>query len=566
MKILYFLLSFCLFSQFTHSQEGAPFKESKQLYLQGNSILIGNNILGKHATNPLMKLSIPNDLVDMKYIDMDDDKATFSSSEATIVNASKNSKIKYAALYWCGLYPFKKGVLQKSGNQMIHVGRGDRDEMVNSILFKTPNGNYETVNGQIIYDSYNSEAFETNKPYVCYADITTQLQSLPDINGTYTTANIKATEGKISGGGSAGWLLYIIYEDLTQSPKFFNIYNGMVEVNKEAVEINFKDFKSKEEGEVRTTIAIGAMEGDRKIKTDQVSVSSKKIGNFIPLSNKVREGKNFFNSSITIGNEFFNDRNPNSANTLGFDLLKMEIPNQYNELFDNTTTEANFKFRGKADRFYLFFIAFETEINNTFLREKTEAITSIPITNPIEKSQESTIGGVLHKEAVAIEKDTETVKQNEPEVQETLKTSISEERVMQHKKTISVEKPKEIVVKNEPKVKEALKSSISENHQIVVSEEDRIKGETRIRAMSVPGLDRGYYIVTNVFSLQSNAVEWSKTLEGKNYTPRTFINPENKWNYVYIANDESLKSVYEKWKSNKDLAFFKDIWIVEINP
>jgi hypothetical protein len=87
MKNLYFLISFFLFFQFTHSQEGVAFKENKQLYLNGNSILIGNNILGDDATEPLMDISIPNDVVKMKYIDIDEDEATFSSSQATIKNA-----------------------------------------------------------------------------------------------------------------------------------------------------------------------------------------------------------------------------------------------------------------------------------------------------------------------------------------------------------------------------------------------------------------------------------------------------------------------------------------------
>src|SRR5690606_25960450 len=128
--------------------------------------------------------------------------------------------------------------------------------------------------------------------------------------GTYTVANIKATEGEILGGGSAGWLLYVVYEDASESPKYFTTYNGLVEVSKEAVEIKFDDFKSKEEGAVKTTIAIGAMEGDRKIKTDEFSIFDKKSGDFKLLSNKVREEKNVFNSSITMGDNLFTDRNP----------------------------------------------------------------------------------------------------------------------------------------------------------------------------------------------------------------------------------------------------------------
>lgn len=518
-----------LFFHQTYSQEGVAFKENKQLYIRGNSILIGNNILGDDATQPLMDIGIPNDVVKMKYIDVDNDETTFSSSEATIKNAPEKPKIAHAALYWCGLYPSEKSALRKSGNKMIHVGRGERDATVNSILLKTPNGTYENLTGKVIFDSNGTEVFTANSPYVCYADVTSKLQNLATINGTYTVANIKATEGEISGGGSAGWLLYIVYEDPSESPKYFTTYNGLVEVNKEAVEINFKDFKSKEQGIVKTTIALGAMEGDRKIKTDEFSIFDKKTGSYYPLSNKVRDEKNFFNSSITMGDEFFTDKNPNSANTLGFDLLKMEIPNPNNELLDNATTQANLRFQAKADRFYLFFVAFETEIHKEFLEEKAKVvedtiISAPPITEisePIDEEKQKTI--VSTKEP-----------QNKP----------------LQKETSEIKKPKEKVVPKKP---------------IVLSEEDKIKKEVRIQSMSVPGLTSGYYLVTNVFSVKENAVKWSQFLTEKKYKPQTFINSRNNWNYVYVADNKALKPVYEQWKEYKGFEYFKEIWIMKIN-
>ncbi len=529
MKNIYFLISSFLFFQFIFSQEGVAFKENKQLYLSGNSILIGNNILGDHPTEPLMDINIPNDVVKMEYIDVDDDEATFSSSEAAIKNAPENPKIAHAGLYWCGLYPYEKSALRKSGNRMIHVGRGERDPAINSILFKIPNGNYETLNGKIIFDSYGTKVFTANSPYVCYADVTSKLQNLKSINGTYTVANIKATEGEILGGGSAGWLLYVVYEDASESPKYFTTYNGLVEVNKEAVEINFKGFKSKEEGIVTTTIALGAMEGDRKIKTDEFSIFDKKTGSYKPLSNKVRDENNFFNSSITMGDEFFTDRNPNSANTLGFDLLKMEIPNPNNELLDNATTQANLKFQAKADRFYLFFVAFETEINKDFLEEKTKTIEDTIInTAPIVKNQNSI----------------------EEEPSNTIALTEKKEPQPVQKKTPITKKPKEIVVPKKP---------------VVLSEEDKIKKEVRVQSMSVPGLASGYYLVTNVFSVSSNATKWSQFLTEKSYSPQTFVNPRNNWNYVYVSKNNALKPVYEKWKLYKGFEYFKEIWIMKIN-
>lgn len=520
MKNLCFLISFFLFFQFIYPQDGVPFKENKQFYLQGNSILIGNNILGDDPTEPLMDIGIPNDVVKMKYIDIDNDETTFSSSEAIIKSTPVKPKISYAALYWCGLYPDEKSALRKSGNRMVHVGRGERDAAVNSILFKTPSGIYETLIGKIIFDSYNTEVFKTNSPYVCYADVTTKLQNLATINGTYTVANVKATEGEISGGGSAGWLLYVIYEDPSESPKYFTTYNGLVEVNKEVIDIDFKGFKSKEEGIVNTTIALGAMEGDRKIKTDELLIFDKKSGDYKPLSNKVREEKNFFNSSITMGDEFFTDRNPHSANTLGFDLLKMEIPNPNNDLLDNASTQANLRFQAKADRFYLFFVAFETEINKDFLEEKINVASDPLVSGP------------------AI-------------------TEISEPIVEEKKITIISTEKKEI--------KPLEKEKVVPKKPIALSEEDKIKKEVRIQSMSVPGLASGYYLVTNVFSVKENAAKWSQFLTGKNYRPQIFINSRNNWNYVYVANNKALLPVYEKWKEYKGFEYFKDIWIMKIN-
>lgn len=501
------ILGFFIFT-LTFSQEGVSFKENKKLYLHGNSVLIGNNILGHHASKPLMDTNISNDEVNMKYIDVDYNPATFSSSEANIIDIPANAKIAHAELYWYGLYPFEKSGLRKSGNQLIHVGQGKRDSIVNSILFKTPTGEYESLNGEVILDSHKTGNFKANSPYACYADVTTKLQNLSNPNGAYTVANIKATEGKILGGGSAGWLLYVVYEDMEESPKYFTIFNGLLEVNKNPVEINFKDFKSKEEGDSKTTIALAAMEGDRNIKTDKVSIFDKKSKRFKALSNKHRKEKNFFNSSITIGDQLFTARKPNSANTLGFDLLKMEIPNPNNEVLENTTTQVKLKFETRKDRYYLFFVAFETEINQDFLEEKfKEEQDVVEIIKPI--------------------------------------TVVSS----------TVEKPLE---RKDPVIEE-------ESKLLEITKEDELLKDLDIQSMTVPNLEPGYYLVTNVFSKAVNAVKWSQFLTEKKYTAKDFVNPENNWNYVYITNSKTLETVYEKWIQYKEIEYFKNIWIIGIN-
>ena len=99
----------------------------------------------------------------------------------------------------------------------------------------------------------------------------------------------------------------------------------------------------------------------------------------------------------------------------------------------------------------------------------------------------------------------------------------------------------------------------------MLTEEDKIKKEVRVQSMTVPGLASGYYLVTNVFSVKENAIKWSKFLAEKSYSPQTFVNPRNNWNYVYIDNNTTLKPVYEKWKQYKGFEYFKEIWIMKIN-
>ena len=555
MKNLYFLAVAFLLLQVARAQEGVPFSPNKQLYIQGNSILIGNNIMGHHPTEALTDITLPNDIVKMEYIDVDDDENTFSSSQATINNQTDNPKIVYAALYWSGLYPYQKGVLRQFGKKMEHRGKGEREGAVNSILFKTPGGNYQTINGQVVFDSYQKEVFTTNTPYTCYAEVTSILQNLSTINGTYTVANVKATVGEISGGSSAGWLLYVVYEDPAETPKYFTTYNGLVEVNKAAVEIDFSNFKSKEAGGIKTTLAFGTLEGDRKLKTDHIAIFNTKTQHYKTLSNELRAEKNFFNSSITYNDEVFTARNPSSTNTLGFDLLKIDVPNADNQLINSNTQEVKLKFQTKADRFYLFFVAFETEINQTFFKAKQLgneqeglAVTTSEIPKP-----ETIAAAVLDSTAINTETGKTLIASSEDDSSETKKEAVEvkepKKETQVTTKTTAVSKPKKPIKKKE----------------IYTEEEAAIRKQVRFKSLKVAGMGSGYYLITNVFSVPENAAKWSQFLVDKNHNPKTFITPWNNWNYVYVYHNENLSRVFDKWKALREHEYFEEIWIVKMN-
>ncbi|WP_159022045.1 hypothetical protein [Formosa sp. L2A11] len=480
-KPLFFL---CLFVgiHFGYAQEGLNFSVNNQLYLKGNSALIGNNIVSEDDVEPFDDRSTFNDKIKMQFIDVDNDKSTFSSSQAVLTLPKNSKKIAYAALYWSAVYKYDKGVKRTLNNQIIYKGNDERTLDVNNILFKTPKGEYTPIKGLNVYDSYLNSTFNDSKPYVCYADITEILQNTDTLDGNYTVANIKATEGYISGGCSGGWLMYVIYENPDEKPKYFTTYNGFIEVNKKPVDITFADFKTDEQGDIKTALSIGTLEGDSKLKTDMCTVFDYNKNKYVPLSTPLRPENNFFNSTITIDNKYFKDRTPNSMNTLGFDLVKMTLPNKNNNILSNNSSELTIKLKTKADRFFLFFVAFETEISPIYLENKNDDY------------------------YMTVDIDTYALPQNE----------------------------------------------------------DVLKIE-KLKTISIPNLEPGYYLVTNVFSVESNAENWKQFLREKGHTPRSYKNPKNNWDYIYLEMSEDPNVVYLKQRELSRLDYFEDIWVLKIN-
>lgn len=505
-----FLFLFILANQWHYAQEGLPFGVNAQFYLKGNSALIGNNILSSDAKKPFNEPNVINDILKLQYVDVDDDPKTFSSSQANLSINKTGKHIKYAVLYWSAVYKYDKGIRKEINEQLVYRGNDKRSEDVNNILFKLPQGNYLPINGTIVFDSYQTKLFEDSKPYVCYADVTRHLQNAGTVDGTYTVANIKATEGFVSGGAAGGWLLYVVYEDDDVLPKYFTTYNGFIEVDKKPVDILFKDFKTNEVGTIETSLLLAALEGDQQFKSDNCAVFNTKTNTFQSLVTKHRPEKNFFNSTITVNDDMFMDRNPNSTNTLGFDLLKVNIPNKDNAIISNNSFETTIRFTTKADRFYLFFVAFETEISPIYLEGKTDV------------------------ESILVLEETDTV-------DETIQTPEPENTA------ITKVKAEETVVKPKTKPKSSL---------------EKIVG---LKSISIPNISKGYYLVTNVYSVEENAKKWMAFLKEKGHNPQSYINPKNGWHYIYLKNDEDPTAIITKRKELSKLDYFKDIWILKIN-
>ncbi|WP_395045928.1 hypothetical protein [Flavobacterium sp.] len=388
-KLLFTIL---FLSNLVFSQEEVPFSIRFKDYLRGDLTFIANNIVNQNngkktdeAYNKQGENSERNDDLNMSYIDIDNDKSTFSSSSAIFKPTENTKEIVFAGLYWSATYNYPLSFKDNG----FYSHEGDRKSNFNEIKIKIPSQkDYSDITGQIIFDGFNNEKYNNNMPYVCFYDLTKMVKSNP--YGEYTVANIRSTEGYIEGGVSGGWILYFVYKDDKANERYITLYDGFASVYDMPIEIKLTDFQTPKTGIFNSKISLAALEGDANIDGDKVSIKNTSSNTYFPLSSKNRNSQNLFNSQITIENEQFLDRNPASLNTLGFDALLISLDNQNNQIINNSTTQSELKIESLGDKSYLFSVGFMIDVDKEFYTK----ITKSPIlgnNKPITEQRKKTI-------------------------------------------------------------------------------------------------------------------------------------------------------------------------------
>lgn len=490
---------------------GVAFKSVNEFYIFGDATVIGNNLLSEDSKKPYNNKHEDNDNIKMKYVDIDDNPETFCSSQAKLVLPEDFKKIVYAGLYWTATYAYEKGVRKLVNNDFIYSGNGERSSIINQVKFKLPNQEYQNVLGEVIYDGSKDEIHSINSPYVCYADVTKLLQETKEQTGNYTIANVKATEGYLSGGSAAGWMLYVIYQTPTDNPKYISTYNGFAHVNEKPIDIKFKNFKSIDYGNVKTSLVVSALEGDNNIDLDECAIIKANTNQFQSLDNAVRDQQNFFNSTITNNASVNTERFPNSENTLGFDIAQLQIPNYNNQIISNDISETTMRLKTKSDRFYLYFTAFQTEIAQTLFEDVVQE------TKPISKNAKI-----------------------EPEV------------VRSNPSTVSNADPKE-----------TSRTAYLYNKKGLNSNAFRyLKGK---KSTPVVGIEGGYYVITNTFLEEERANNWKDSLIKKGFDADVFVNSKNNWNYVYVLRSDFAEEAFKLMEELKTNYRYRDTWVFKAN-
>ncbi|QCE41173.1 hypothetical protein [Psychroserpens sp. NJDZ02] len=491
---------------------GAAFKSHNEFYIFGDAVVIGNNILSKDDKKAFNILQVNNDDTKMSYVDIDRDKATFSSSQATLKLPSDFKKIAYAGLYWSATYAYEKGTRKEQKGDYVYTGNGERSLLVNQIKFKLPNQEYQDVVGDIIYDGITSPTHAINSPYVCYADVTELLKSSETKSGDYVVANIKATEGYLSGGSGGGWMLYVVYQSPTDNPKYISTYHGFALVNKEEpVDLTFKNFKSVEKGDVKTSVVVSVLEGDSDLRGDEFAIIKQRDGSFQSLSNGARFQQNFFNSSITNNSMKNRDRLPNSENTLGFDIAKLDIPNYNNAIINNSTNETTLRLKTESDRFYLYFTAFQTEIEQTYFDDIVQD-------NNSSASKTANVSPEIVRA--------------QPESDPSYNTKEKRKAYKYKKRGLN------------SKAFKYLKNK---------------------KSTAIAGIEGGYYVISGVFAESARSEKWMAKLIKKELDAKAFINPKNGWNYIYLLRSDTAEDAFKLTEELKTNYRYRDTWVLKAN-
>ncbi|RYF24918.1 MAG: hypothetical protein EOO42_04795 [Flavobacteriales bacterium] len=356
-KVLLAIVFLLISHEFFGQTPVVPFKTRYDNSIKGDMLLIGNNILSQHKTNNYNTTTTANnDISNMVNVDIDTDNTTVNSSSADLIVPSTTGcyKIVYAGLYWSAVI---KGTAS-----------------IDDVKFKVPGATaYENIKGTRIY--YQNATNGKTNSYACYADVTSLVSAQG--TGTYTVANVStATGGRPNEEGlSAGWSLFVVYEDPKLPSKYITSFDGFSIISStNNLTIPVSGFKTIPSGPVRAKYAFSAIEGDRPYSGDFLQINGSTIGATNNAGVAIRPSTNFFNSTVSYINtttntpELFTDRNPKSSNTLGFDAGILNIPNPANAanpggtVIKNGDTSANIRLGSNLDIYYFYFNAFAVDI------------------------------------------------------------------------------------------------------------------------------------------------------------------------------------------------------------
>lgn len=307
--------------------------------IRGNLAMIGNSVLcPKNNTGACISDSnTANNGLDLKFINTDNFNGTYKNSSRAQLAIPNNATIK-----WAGLYT--QGYIQGITNTAT----------ITKTLTNTPTRLTIPSLGNINLTPSISNIFANGGSGYSYGSFSEISQLVGkkgvEVNGWITAANIIAHEGTDSSGlGNYGaWSLVVVYEDDSLSLKNISVFDGYRAVYNATgyttVDIAIDGFLTPTSGEISSSLAIFAGEGDKNIEGDRLYLD----GDEISIVNQ-----NAFNSSITGV-----VRSPNLINNQGIDIQNHDV----SSIIKNGQQSATIRLTSTQDKYFPSVVAFATEL------------------------------------------------------------------------------------------------------------------------------------------------------------------------------------------------------------
>lgn len=361
-------LFFCHIS-FINAQVRVPFQNrvseanpSRTTFnVKGDFALIGNtNLSLENYDDYLMN---DNQLL---YVDVDNDPNTINSSSATLVFSTENgsdascTKVLFAGLYWSGRGPIEDDFYVSDLN-------GDSKKLSRKqAKLKGPNGNQQqfTAKDDDIRYTYGLDLPNDLGLFVGYVEVTDFVQA--NGPGAYTVADLGVSEGTDYHYG--GWSMVVVYENPSMNNRSITVFDGYAFVRGSVMAdytIPVSGFATVDSGPVKMKLGVAAGEGDVAAVGDYFEIEQGiNTGDFVRLSHAGNEESNFFNSSISTGE---NPRNPNLKNNTGIDISVFEIPNMGNLTLGNGQTSTRFRYGTDGDAYVIYSLVTAVETSEPVL-------------------------------------------------------------------------------------------------------------------------------------------------------------------------------------------------------
>ena len=284
--------------------------------------LSGNCLLASQGT--ANGTGVNNNDWAMRNINVDTSGLTFNSTQATLSMPS-GSTVKFAGVYWSGT--------------STSAQRG-------TALFKTPTSfGFSTLTATSI-DTASGQA----NNYSGFADVTALVTT--GGNGLYTVANIQTQDN--TAGVWGGWVLVVVYQNLTDTLKNLVVYDGYgLVTNTNPVTITPSGFLTPLSGPVTTRVGAAGFDGDLGFTGDGFSV------NGTPMTDSLNVTTNFFNSVISENGVQLPGRNPSFVNNLGVDVDRVNVPTG---VVPNGATSATLQLTAPSENYHPVLITFATDL------------------------------------------------------------------------------------------------------------------------------------------------------------------------------------------------------------